>query len=440
MPRLPRPIVAIVASIAAHVALGGVMVGTAVWRGISLAPRIDAQLVAVEIKQVEELPLGPPPPPPGAGEATAGAPAPPRRPRARSAAAAVVARGPARPDGGAGDGGAPDAGAAGGQAAGDAGPPGVDGGTGRRRRDLSAYGPEGSRVTAILRLDRLRQGPEAGPTIAAVDELLKMLPDRRRLLEGTGLDLYRDFDAILIATPNPLDDAVTFLAARHKLTDEALKTALEAGAAHAGRPLRWQPDAPRPVGLRGTREGAPPDRDDRILVLPQPGLVVMAPPAYASLLLPKPSGEAPSGKAPPWRELIARIDAQDGTMPEDAVLMMTAANVFRGAGARAPTGPFGLPLPPAATLIVGTDPTPFLELVAEFPEEGAARRWEESWPALRQVLVGNPLLLLSGFTALAARAELSREDSAVMLRLTSTGPELRRVLLAIAGLVRGGAR
>jgi hypothetical protein len=83
----------------------------------------------------------------------------------------------------------------------------------RSRGDVSAYGPEGSRLVAILRVDRLRAGPEARPYIAAVDDLLRLLPDRRRLLDETGLDLYRDFDALLVATPNPMDDTATFLAA-----------------------------------------------------------------------------------------------------------------------------------------------------------------------------------------------------------------------------------
>jgi hypothetical protein len=55
--------------------------------------------------------------------------------------------------------------------------------------------------------------------MAAVDRLLLLLPDRHRLIDGTGLDLYRDFDSLLIATPNPTDDAVTFLAARHHLME-----------------------------------------------------------------------------------------------------------------------------------------------------------------------------------------------------------------------------
>ena len=96
--------------------------------------------------------------------------------------------------------------------------------SGRRRPgDLRNYGPEGSRLTALLRLDRLRASSVGSSYLAAIDQLLVLLPDRRRLLDGTGLDLYRDFDALLIATPEPHNDKVTFLAARHRLKDATLQ-------------------------------------------------------------------------------------------------------------------------------------------------------------------------------------------------------------------------
>ena len=49
----------------------------------------------------------------------------------------------------------------------------------------------------LLRLDRMRGTDYAAP----VDDLLMHLPDCRALLQGTGLELFTDFDALLIATP-----------------------------------------------------------------------------------------------------------------------------------------------------------------------------------------------------------------------------------------------
>jgi len=172
---------------------------------------------------------------------------------------------------------------------------------------LRSNGPDGSRLIALLRLDRLRDSPDSENTIAAVDRLLVLLPDRHRLIDGTGLDLYRDFDSLLIATPNPTDDSVTFLATRHHLTDAALKVGLDRAAKAMQRPIAWKTIAGRPVGIRQQSKSAVPvklARDDRILVLPQPNLALMATPPYAALLLgrdvlapPKTSGSVDAGTA-----------------------------------------------------------------------------------------------------------------------------------------------
>src|SRR5450432_3587277 len=132
---------------------------------------------------------------------------------------------------------------------------------------LSAYGPKGSRLTVLLRLDRLR----GTDYVAPVDALLARLPDRRDLLEGTDLDLFQTFDALLIATPHPLDPSVTFLAVRHHLDDAGLRAALSRGAKATGRQIAWRTEGGRPVGERHPRgklpPGAPPSRDDRLIVL-----------------------------------------------------------------------------------------------------------------------------------------------------------------------------
>ncbi len=240
-------------SLGLHVALAASFAGVAVFRGWQAARAVDIELTSTSTAEAERLPFGPPPPPPGAARKAAAA----RRARAHSASEgvkiAMADAGP--PDAGvgasdAGDGGAHDAST---DARGDGGSPdGRDGGV-RRPSDGRMAGPAGSRLTALLRLDRLRTVPDAPATIAAVDGLLRHLPDRRRLLDGTGLDLYRDFDALFIATPNPLDDAVTFLVVRHRLPEEQLMAALGRGAEAAGRPIVWRNEGGRPIGVRSAR-------------------------------------------------------------------------------------------------------------------------------------------------------------------------------------------
>jgi hypothetical protein len=406
-----RVSLALLVSLGVHAAIAVAAFGVAVWRGLSFTRNVE--VVPITLESVKDLPLGPPP---AATRPSVAVVAPsPRRPRVTPRKTGSLPT--ENRDGGA----PPDAFAA--RPPPDARPTAPP----PKPGDLQAYGPEGSKLNAILRLDRLRASPVGRGYIGPVDELLRLMPDRRRLLEGSGLDMYRDFDVLFIATPNPFDDAVTFLAVRHHLTDAQLKAALDRGAAQAGRPIQWHEEAGRPVGVRA---GA--GRDDRLFVLPKEGLAVIAPPVYAKFLLPR--AERAGQPRPGWAELIDRIDAEDGAVPEEAVFMMTASNLVRARDAIS-----GVPaLPKVISLQAGTNPTSFLELTSHFAAEAEARAWETEFPGWKQKLLGNPLVLLAGLNPIISRAQLERDGRAVSLRTTATPEETRRILQMIVNLAHGG--
>ncbi len=324
----------------------------------------------------------------------------------------------------------------------------------RRRGDVSAFGPEGSRLVAILRLDRLRATPDAPAYAAALDGLLRLLPDRRLLDEAT-VDLYRDFDAVLVATPNPFDDTATFLAARHRLRDEALRSALDRGAKAGGSTVRWRKERGHWVGARRSQGGrAAAERDERLLLLPAKGLVVIAAPAYAKLLLEGSSlasdgsietsgSSAAQDRDRGWGGLVERIDAEDGAVPEDAVFVLTATSLLSpgavGAGARVEidgrvvAAPVPV-VPDGISLLMGTLPAPFLEIRAEFEDEGHAKSCEAQWPAWKESLLANPLVLLSRVGPLVSSAQLRRDERTVVLRTTTTSEEMLRLLRIVGSL------
>jgi hypothetical protein len=329
--------------------------------------------------------------------------------------------------------------------------------------DLRAYGPKGSRLTVLVRLDRLR----GTDFVAPVDALLQRLPDRRDLLEGTDLDLFAAFDALLIATPHPLDPSVTFLAARHHLDDAQLRAALTRGAKATDRVIAWRTEGGRPIGERRPRRGLPPGtppwRDDRLIVLAAPGLAVVTPPAYRALLLapPKPArppdggagedggavtvgagadGGAPDGGAAiDWTSMLWRIDAEEGLMPPDGALMVSAVDIFKTnhAGGLPPVI-YGMEVPGAVSAVVGLDDDQvFLDLDGEFGSEEPARHWETEWPTIIHKISVNPLVLLGGFTPLLAHATLTRDARTIHVHLAATHDEAQR-LLTLALHMLGG--
>lgn len=459
-----RALLALGISIGAHVCAIGIPIAVGLWQAWSLMPAVKMQPVSVDL--VKDLPLGAPPK--KAPEPASEPPVPVRKSKPKAAAhgdgvkvAVTRDAGPAEESRDAGaiaarpvvrDGG------------------GLDGGR-RTPGDLRRSGPEGSRLIALMRLDRIRSSPNSEKTLAAVDQLLLLLPDRHQLIDGTGLDLFRDFDTLLVATPDPRDAAVTFLAARHRLTDPAIKAALDKGAKATKRSITWRTIDGRPVGIRQQAKGAVLDRDDRLLVLPQASLALMATPAYAVQLLgsdprstAKPvaavdagivdggtAGNSPRRVPVQWGDIVARIEDEENAIPDDAAFMMTATRLFGGPEAYVvppdrgtiddtplqPLGSAGGPVPEAITLMVGIE-TPFIDVTAEFASSKEADVWERDVPAWKRRILVNPLVLLSGFSPLIRRAELSRDGDTLRLHAETSADEIQRLLYLIVNLTKTG--
>jgi len=410
-------------SLLAH--LGVVAIGLAVGARAFTGP-VDVEIAGVNLEEVKDLPLGGP----QSGEGKARAPA-----RARSRAQQPPADGTM-------------AERAGKDAKTTGSTPADDDASPAPTSDLGAYAPQGSRLTMLMRLDRLRGTDYAAP----VAELLMRLPDGRDFVTGTGLDLFNDLEALLVATPNPLDASVTFLAVRHHLDDAKVRAALTRGAKASDYALAWRTQAGRPIAERHPLDARGRGRDDRLIMLAAPGLTVVTPRAYRALLLAPaappdggvdeaaasagPDGGARAGTAGTmgfkggWATLLTRIDAEEGLMPPDGAVMVNAVDMFKS---RAP-GPgeapelYGMPIPAAINAVISIADTPSLDVTAEFKTDAPAQQWETQWPTVQRKLRTHPLLVLSGFSSLVTRAQLEREGRVVRLHIAVSHDETLRLL------------
>jgi len=405
-------------SLLAHV--GVVAIGLAFGARGFTGP-VDVEIAGVNLEEVKDLPLGGP----QNGEGKARAPARARSRPAQPPADGTMAERAGKDTKTTGSTPAED----------DAGPAPTS--------DLGAYAPQGSRLTMLMRLDRLRGTDYAAP----VAELMMRLPDGRDFVTGTGLDLFNDLEALLVATPNPLDASVTFLAVRHHLDDAKVRAALTQGAKASDYALAWRMQAGRPIAERHPLDARRRWRDDRLIMLAAPGLTVVTPRAYRSLLLAPAAppdggvaeastGTGPDGGAPAtglkggWATLLTRIDAEEGLMPPDGAVMVNAVDMFKS---RAP-GPgeapelYGMPIPAAINAVISIADTPSLDLTAEFKTDAPAEQWEKQWPTMQRKLRTHPLLVLSGFSTLVTRAQLEREGRVVRLHIAVSHDETLRLL------------
>jgi hypothetical protein len=417
-------------SVLVHLALIGLGLGLGARR---FTGPVDIEITGLKLDQVKELPLGGPP-----GGAAKGHPQrahhrTPQQPVAGTLAAKPDPRErPGRPTTHDDDAPAPSS-------------------------DLATYGPKGSRLTVLLRLDRLRDTPYVAP----VDALLQRLPDRRDLLEGTDLDLFQVFDALLVATPHPLDPSVTFLAARHHLEDAQLRAALNRGAKATERVIAWRNEGGRPVGERRPRHGlpagAPPTRDDRLILLPAPGLAIVTPPAYRALLMAPHSagaGTPDGGALPPdagaadggaptsidWATMLERIDAEEGLIPEGGVVMVSAVDIFKTSegGGGVPPVLYGMEVPGAISGVISVDDNgTALDLEGQFSSEAPVIHWENQWPVIQHKLAVNPFVLLGGYSPLVTRATFEKDGNTIRIRVNASHDETQRLLMVALHLLGG---
>ena len=137
--------------------------------------------------------------------------------------------------------------------------------------------------------------------------------------------------------------------------------------------------------------------------------------------------------------MLKRIDAEEGLMPPDGAVMINAVDVLKS---RAPTPGeppilYGMPLPAAINAVIGVADAPYVDVVAQFKTDAPAQQWEASWPTVQRKLRTHPLLVLSGFSPLVARAQLERDGRTVRLHLAVSRDETLRLLAMAAHFMTG---
>ena len=278
-------------------------------------------------------------------------------------------------------------------------------------------------VTLLVQLDRARES-SIGARLA---EMLISLPDGGDLLGATGLDTLDAFDALLVATPDPADARATVLAARHRLQDSELRAAFARGAAATNRVVNWRDDARYAFGQRRAaipRPGASPD--NRLFILPEPGVVVVTTPAYLRMLFAAPRTDGATPEDDPWRALPApRHTGGEGPAAAGPIASVTvagdrAASILGLTGAR------------AFTVAAATVPEPVVSVTAHLASDADAMHAEGAWPELRDKLNTTSLMQAADLVPAFAGARLTRDGHDLRLDVPVTEAELLRLLQVVA--------
>ncbi|MBK8480267.1 MAG: hypothetical protein IPL40_03690 [Proteobacteria bacterium] len=291
---------------------------------------------------------------------------------------------------------------------------------------LAEVAPGDAALLVLLRCDRVRDSPYA----AGVRELLAAFYDYRTLLAGAPLDPLRDFDRLLIATPNPYRITETLLVARHALSLAAARTALEASVQANAGTLRW---TEHEGSLQGELSAPPRLPGDRRLLTLLEGLIVFAAPELLEQLQrptaatgPPAAGAAQGAATRPWVERLlegvtptARGSSEDGA----AALLVQAINLPRLIRL-----PAGLPTPTAGRLAMAASANARVKVVLSFADAADAATALRA-AALELTRLQSLLMLrVLGVSALIERLHLWRRGSELRASLVLEEPEVLQLL------------
>jgi len=272
----------------------------------------------------------------------------------------------------------------------------------------------------LLRMDRLRGSPYEG----AVRSLLEVFYDHKTLLWSSGLDIVKDFDAVLIATPNPYRVTRTLLAVRHSMSERKLRRALARAARYDGKRLRWRRKA---RGYRGVIPTPPRLPHDPRVVVTRPGLALLVDPG----LLPRldqpasaaPDAEPDSPAPPTWAERLAAMQTTGGRSEKGPAMLLQGVNLPRLIRL-----PPDMPVPQNLKVTIEPVAPARPEALLTFASEAQAAQFLRGLPPRLERARRSILLRLLGVVDLLDAIKFKQEGLLVRATVQLTAAQVRQVL------------
>ena len=316
----------------------------------------------------------------------------------------------------------------------DEGVPGVEHSGPSNLPDLREYGPGNARVTSLVRIDRLRD-TDFEPY---VDKLIRAIPDYRIALDGTDFDPVDDLDSFFMATANPEVLQETFLAARHRIDDEELRTTLDS---RFDEEIPWETRDERPV--RPLVPESVRYRDPRRLMLAEPGLALIGQPEWFDDLIGPVDDDSELGReladadeGPSVFSLLDGLNRIEETVEDEETLLLASAY-----GARLPNMSVAgvdvgdLPFFEAAQLAVSDAENPRVEIDLRMRSTEDARHFEQRCPEIRRQAMNSPIVRLMDLAELFDPIECRRDGEYVVVDAQYSGDRVRRWLDRLPALV-----
>ncbi len=243
---------------------------------------------------------------------------------------------------------------------------------------LQNYAPGNARMTALIRLDVVRDTPYHEPT----KKLLSVVPDYRIILDGSTTDPVRDFDTIFTASANPIYIQETFLVVKHSLGQKRLKAHLDGRFAS---PPPWGTYSG--VKMRPIVPESSAYQDSRKILISDDSTALVARTEWLKTLTRNQDADAAirpgfDGDEPPKFTMLQSFEHIANAAPGDTMLLAT----FQGLNFMLP-GIGTLPRTETLRVSITTPEKPHLTIDLQFKSAERAAKFASDCPSMKRKLI-----------------------------------------------------
>ncbi|HWB79548.1 MAG TPA: hypothetical protein VG755_31515 [Nannocystaceae bacterium] len=298
---------------------------------------------------------------------------------------------------------------------------------GSKHTKADQLGPTNSNFYALLVPKKIRKLSYADTAL----DVMAPLPDFEFLVEGGGFDALRDFDHIVIASPEIRDPRQTFLAVDYRMSRAEVQRSIERAAASRDESIEWIEENGIIRGDPKPDDANDPDDDPRFFVLLEDNVAVYVRPEFLPHILAAEVGDADT--AGNYVANLAKLKKFAAKQPT-AGLQVVLKNLTR-AFKRAKL-PFGIPDTVELSAEASEDPE-FL-IRGEFPTLVDAKAFENWWKDEAYDLIPTAAKLWLG--SIYEQIEVTRNGTEVQMWARFDTKQAKLVLATIADLHAKAAR
>jgi hypothetical protein len=240
---------------------------------------------------------------------------------------------------------------------------------GEKASKVDELGPANSNFYMLLNAKKVAGLPFAD----AIVEIMAPLPDFQFIVEGGGFHALRDFNYLIIASPNLRDVTQTFLAVEFKLSQAEMIAGLNRAAEADGETIEWITKDGRTMGNPAPAGAPDKDRDPRWFVFLDDKVAVYVREEFLPSITQGPD-DAKGKTAGNFVANLAKIKTFAAREPR-AGLQLVLKDIH--ASVKIKKSPFEIP--DGLELMAEAAASPELIIKSDFLDDVAAKRFENQW-------------------------------------------------------------